>query len=53
VTFHVNDPAAENCVLELLGTSPRFVVPKQVGVAFCRERLVVDSYVVLGTDPAF
>jgi hypothetical protein len=52
-TVHVNDPASANCVLALLGTEPQFVVPEQVGVAYCRERLVVDSYEILGTDPAF
>jgi hypothetical protein len=49
-TVHVTDPAAQNCVIETL---EGFVIPKQIGIAYCQERLVVDSYEILGTDPDF
>jgi len=50
VTVHVNDPAAQNCTMSELDG---FTIPKQIGIAYCQERLVVESYEVIGTDPAF
>ena len=51
-TVHVDDPAAATCKFAWTLDLP-FVVPASAAVAWCRERLVVDSYTVLGTDPSF
>jgi hypothetical protein len=51
-TVHVDDPAAKTCKFNWTIDLP-FVVPAAAATAWCRERLVVDSYDVLGTDPSF
>ena len=52
-TVHVDDPAAQNCEFAWTIEDPDFVVPAWYGVAWCRERFVVDSFEVLGTDPDY
>jgi hypothetical protein len=32
---------------------PEFVVPDETAIGWCRERFVVDSYEVIGTDPDY
>jgi hypothetical protein len=53
VTVHVDDPAALKCTREFIDTDPPYVVPAKSTVAYCRERLVVESYEILGTDPNY
>ena len=55
VTVHVDDPRSTNCSITLADASgtPTEVVDARTAVLFCRERLVVDSYEIIGTDPDF
>jgi hypothetical protein len=53
VAVHVDDPAAASCRLTDVEPEPDTVLPIPTAVFMCRERFVVDSYEVLGTDPAF
>ena len=56
VTVHVDDAAATTCKMhwgELPKGDPGRVVPAATAVLTCRERLVVDSVEILGTDPDF
>jgi hypothetical protein len=53
VTVHVDDLAASTCTFVWGIDPPPFNVPELFAVAWCRERFVVDSYEVLGTDPAY
>jgi hypothetical protein len=53
VTVHVDDPAASACTF-LWGTEePPFITPASMATEWCRQRLVVDSYEVIGTDTNF
>ena len=55
-TTHVDDPASARCSMhwaDLPKGDPGRVVPPATAVLVCRERLVVDSYEILGTDPDF
>ena len=49
VTVHLDDPAAQSCA----GTVAGVPVPVVTAVEWCRQQFVVDSYAVLGMDPAF
>ena len=51
-TVHVDDPASVKCSLQS-ADDPPFVVPERVAVAYCRERVVVESFEILGTDPNY
>jgi hypothetical protein len=53
VTVHVDDPAAQSCSFVWAIDDPPFTVPNEIGVAWCRERFVVDSYEIVGTDPKY
>jgi hypothetical protein len=54
VTVHVDDPRSTKCTIGDPDDSGGFVaVDKATAVFYCRERLVVESYVVIGTDPDF
>ena len=53
VTVHVDDPAAQKCTFYYGLEEPAFVEPKELGIAWCRERFVVDSYEIMGTDPYY
>jgi len=52
-TVHVDDPAAQRCSFVWGIEDPPFTVPASYAIAWCRERFVVDSYEVLGTDPDY
>ena len=52
VTVHVDDPVAQSC--SFVWTMGEYsVVPTRTSIDWCRERLVVDSYTILGTDPNY
>ncbi len=54
VTAHVDDPRAARCEIRTLGEGIDLVLmDAEFTLDYCRERLVVDSYEVLGTDPEF
>ena len=53
VTVHVDDPAAQKCTFSYGIEDPPFQEPAQIAIAWCRERFVVDSYEVIGTDPLY
>lgn len=54
VTVHVNDPLSATCVMSELDDAEKLVpLHHDTAVYNCRERLVVDSYEVLGIDPDF
>lgn len=54
VTVHVDDARSSRCSIKEMGDGDVLVpVDPATAVFFCREQLVVDSYEVLGTDPAF
>jgi hypothetical protein len=53
VTVHVDDPAALKCSLYWAITDPPFTVPDEIAIPYCRERMVVESYRILGTDPDY
>jgi hypothetical protein len=55
VTVHIDDPRSTNCAMtEADDTGDITVkVDPRTAVLFCRERLVVDTYEVIGTDPDF
>ncbi len=54
VTVHVDDHRATRCrVKEFDEAGELRSVPIESAIYACREELVVDSYVVLGTDPRF
>lgn len=54
VTVHVDDQRSTKCsITDSDGAGGTVVVDERTAVLFCRERLVVDSYEVIGTDPAF
>jgi hypothetical protein len=55
-TTHIDDPASSTCSMywaDLPKGDPGRVVPPATAMLLCRERLVVDSYDTLGTDPDF
>lgn len=49
-TLHVDDAVSQKCSFVWGIEDPAFTVPDYYAVAWCRERLVVDSYEILGTD---
>jgi len=53
VTVHLLDARAESCSIVDGEGSDAVTVPPETARHFCRERLVVDSYEVLGVDPRF
>jgi hypothetical protein len=55
VTVHVDDSRATKCVITEADETgePKFPVDARTAVLQCREQLVVESYLVLGTDPDF
>jgi hypothetical protein len=54
VTVHVDDPAATTCRMSgLEGDDELVPIPNATAVLFCREQLVVESYVIIGVDPDF
>ena len=53
VTVHVDDPAAGTCSFVWGMDEPPFTVPTEFAVPYCRERFVVDSYEIVGTDPKY
>jgi hypothetical protein len=55
-TTHLDDPASATCSMywaDLPEGDPGRVVPPATARLVCRERLVVDSYETLGSDPDF
>jgi hypothetical protein len=54
VKVHVDDPRSSTCTMSE-PTNAGTLKPVNSGsaIAYCRERLVVESIVVLGTDPSF
>jgi hypothetical protein len=52
-TVHVDDPAAATCTFTWAIDGPTFPVPTTTATNWCRERLVVDSYMVIGVDPNY
>jgi hypothetical protein len=55
-TVHVDDPAAAKCSIQdisLPDGDPDRAFPAAGVVLYCRERVVVESFDVLGTDPSF
>ena len=48
---HFDDPAATTC--EIAAGEPEVPADPRAAVMYCRERLVVDSYQVIGTDPSY
>jgi len=53
VTVHIGDPRADNCSIVDEDGTGAVTVPAETARDFCRERLVVDSYEILGNDPRF
>lgn len=51
VTVHVHDPRSAGCSITKM--EPVVAVHPEVAELFCRQRLVVESYEVLGTDSRF
>ena len=51
-TLHVDDPAATTCTYtpDPAGTSPTLDYDPIAVQVYCRERLVLESFEVLGTD---
>jgi hypothetical protein len=51
-TLHVNDPAAETCTYtpDPQGTTPTLDYDPIAIEVYCRERLVLESFEVIGTD---
>jgi len=52
-TVHVDDPAAQTCSFTWALEEPVFKTPAEMAIGWCRERFVVDSYQVIGTDPNY
>lgn len=53
VKVHVDDPAAVNCAIEWTIINPQVTIPDEIAIPYCRERIVVDSYEIVGEDPNF
>ncbi len=53
VTVHVDDQAAQRCRLDYSNERPPFASPDEIAIPYCRERLVVESYTILGRDPNY
>jgi len=54
VKVHVDDARSTTCVMKEMTDSGKLAaVNSATAVSYCRERLVVESVVVLGTDPDF
>ena len=53
VTVHVDDPAAQRCTFTWALDEPAFEVPESTAINWCRQRLVVDAYEVIGMDEEF
>ena len=52
-TLVLDVPAAQGCSFVWRIEDPDFTVPEAYAVSWCRERFVVDSYEVMGTDPEY
>jgi hypothetical protein len=50
---HVDDPRSTRCSITEGFGADAITVDDRTAVLYCRERLVVESYEVLGTDPDF
>ena len=53
VTVHVDDPAAQSCSYVWVDQDPAVALSHEIAAAWCRERFVVDSYKVIGTDASY
>jgi hypothetical protein len=53
VTVHLFDARAEGCSIVDGEGAAAVTVPAETARQFCRERLAVESFEVLGTDPRF
>jgi hypothetical protein len=53
VTVHVDDSRSDRCTMSELVGEELVAIDPRTAVLYCRERLVVDSYDVLGIDPSF
>ena len=53
MTVHVNDPLSDTCKMSELDGEKLVPIHHDTAVFYCRERVVVDSYEVIGTDPDF
>lgn len=53
VTVHVHDARAAGCRITVGAGGDAVEVRPDTAELFCRERIVVDSYEVLGSDPRF
>jgi hypothetical protein len=53
VTVHVDDSRSTRCTMSELVGEELVAIDARTAVLYCRERLVVDSYEVLGIDPSF
>jgi hypothetical protein len=53
VTVHVDDARSDNCAMSELVGEELVPIDDRTAMLYCRERLVVDSYEVLGLDPSF
>jgi hypothetical protein len=53
VVGHYDDPAASTCRIASGAEGEETVADERAAVFYCRERFVIDSYEVLGTDPTY
>jgi hypothetical protein len=54
VTVHIDDERSSRCEMTGIDSNGASVrIDARTAVLWCRERLVVDSYEVIGTDPNF
>ncbi len=53
VTGHFNDPASATCVVSAFDGEQVMALDPRTADLYCRERLVVDAFEVIGTDPNF
>jgi hypothetical protein len=52
-TMHMHDPRSLGCSIVEGEGADAVSVPAETAELYCRERLVVESYEVIGTDPRF
>jgi hypothetical protein len=53
-TVHIDDARSSRCEMTGIGSEgASVVIDARTAVLWCRERLVVDSYELLGVDPSF
>jgi len=53
VTGHFIDPASTTCSMSLPDGEQSKPADPRTAELYCREQFVVDSFEVIGTDPAF